>query len=77
MQKPERNSRKDGGLNLNTQDIPGAQPRKTLKVAGVKKENFFPELPEIEFLLTKDKKQRGATRINGDAFDIPRSLNNY
>ena len=57
---------KDKGLNLNTQDIPGALPRKTLKVAGVKRENFFPELPEIENLLTKDKKLRGATRLVDD-----------
>jgi hypothetical protein len=46
-------------------------------VAGVKRENFFPELPEIEMLLTKDKKLRGATRIIGDTFEIPKPLNNY
>jgi len=47
--------RKDGNLNLRTSDIPGAQPKQTLKVAGVKKFGFFPTNPEIENLLLKDK----------------------
>ena len=53
-------------LSLSTQDIPGAQARKTLKVAGVKKSNFFPEMPQIEMLLTKDKRMRGSSFLSAE-----------
>ena len=59
-----------GVRNLNTLDIPGAQPKRTLKVKGLKRFNFFPELPEIENLLTKDKNMIGITRI----WDQPKTL---
>lgn len=48
---------------LNTKDIEGAQPRKTLKVAGKKRANFFPELPAIENLLRKDKYIKGSSSL--------------
>lgn len=50
-----RNDRKDGSLNLKIDDIPGAQPRRHMQVKGRKRGGFFPEIPEIERLLTKDK----------------------
>lgn len=42
--------------SLSIDDIPGASPKKHLAVRSVKRSNFFPDSPETETLMLKDKR---------------------
>ena len=69
--QPVLQPRLEPARNLNTQDIPGAQPRKTLKIRGLKRSNFFPEMPQIEAMLTKDKMQRNSSVLSFSEYSRP------
>jgi hypothetical protein len=71
--------RKEINASLKTDDIEGARPRNTLKVAGIRRGGFFPGLPQIEAGLVRDKPYgtSGVASMSAFGEDPRREVGNY